>query len=230
MSVSVPIQILQSKYTMTTTHDERYFCNWSSSKNACIVGLQGDDTSGVGVDIENFSVLFARANLYILKEEDLENDFDLMLFFEELSLLYKKIVIYFSGHGTNRESSKYPIFQFCSKLYCTFTLHKLLEKLNFVFSVVIVDCCNHYPNKSVGTYLSSLFGMIKSFSDKHLISLLDQRGHCLISSSRTGRPSCRFPDLGGLFSVCYFNYLGKKKKDSYMLLMRHVWFFNNKMD
>jgi len=120
---------------------------------------------------------------------------------------YKKIIIYYTGHGVN-SGDNFPIITLRDYALSTFSLHKYVEEF-FGFSVIIIDCCNNEPARGDIAICKEIVKPKKPFTIEELEQIMDNRGHLLISSARKGEHAFGYKHFGGIFSQSFFSYLVK---------------------
>lgn len=201
---------------------ELYLRNWTALENSCVVLIKGANSNGVGCDrdVAAYKTLFKGLTTFVFDGDNVNTrDICIHTVLQKIARQFKKIIVIYTGHGCNVSDSNFPTFSFGrqegggDRFYSTFALHRLCEKLGFVLSVVIVDCCNKPVVKDEQNMegLLTVIGDIdlKPFTDNDLTELTDQRGHLLVASSPRGLVSYGYNNIGSAFSLTFIYYLVK---------------------
>lgn len=187
--------------------------------NTAFVIVSGNDPDNKYCTKENihrFKVLFKNGDLFHIdftrlsaKEEFIEIP-DIFVFVKKLAYKYDKLLFYYTGIGESTRTDDIPAFKY-NKSRCS--LHELkgfCERLGFILSIIIFDCCIYFPTDSViqnKVLFTSKNNMIRSFSVEQLNHLMNKRGHITISASKKNLLSHALPEIGGIFSCLYLHFI-----------------------
>lgn len=112
------------------------------------------------------------------------------------------LVFYYSGHGKNQEKSLWPKLLVGGNISLDL-LHNLLSKKKPQFLLTIGDCCNYAYDKEL------VYDTPKSNINKDACYKLFKyaKGDIIASSTTKGQFAYYSPNIGGIFTVSFFDAL-----------------------
>ncbi len=133
--------------------------------------------------------VFIQENIIAMIENTRSSENDVLLF-------------YFTGHGKNERSSKWPSMKIKDKFQPLEGIHNVLKSRPHKLLITIGDCCNNYKKDRTVAYRKD-FKVVKTGNDKTKIykSLFGEpKGDIIVSSSKPGQYSYNNPLEGSYFT------------------------------
>jgi len=188
--------------------------NWVKISNCCLLLVKGNDNDGdneTGTlhDVDAIRESFSHLDQYYIRESELKSNLNIMIFCDELSRKYSKIIFYYVGHSKNAGDS-FPVIKLKDYAINLYSLHKFLE-WKFIFSICCSDSCNVDISRGSNKEIFKEIDDVSPYSTQQLEKMLDNRGHLCITSSKPGKGAVGFENHGGVFTMSFLHFLRKQQ-------------------
>lgn len=167
-------------------------------------------------------------NIYVLREDKIDESLNLITICKDLSRKYKKILFYYTGHAKN-SGDEFPVIRFNEYRISIYTLHKYMEQ-KFIFSILLCDACNYDASRGGNKEIFTTLNPVKNCIEKDLCEIFNNRGHLCITSAKKGKLATGYRGHGGVFSRCMLEFLREHKSWVHAFQASTILMHNFKFD
>ncbi len=192
----------------TTTDQPPVLSNWTRLSHSVIFIVKGRDMrqgeeNGTGTlnDLDRIKTVFQEMDTIVLREDQIDQTYNILAIVGDLSTKYKKIVFYYIGHSKNA-GDEFPVISVNGYSLGLYALHRFLAQ-TFQFSVLISDSCNVVVARGGNLEIFQKVGPFDPMSIENLEYVMNNRGHLIVSSAAVGAPAEGYKNLGGVFTSVF---------------------------
>ncbi len=187
-------------------------------KTSCDSGSDTKDTRiGSDIDLENIEELLTaiqqNACLTLNKQSIAGDAFtsqNVNNTLNQLSVQPQDVVIfYYSGHGTNFGSGRWPILQVGSQFLDFDQVTRTLENKNPRLLISIADACNNFFDEQSNT-LTRQVATTPAKTENYRQLFLGYRGKIQASAAKPGQVAGGVPSKGGLYTNQFLGILNNE--------------------